>query len=205
MFLSDQQILKRCLDEQMIEPFENHQISISPMEGRKLISYGISSYGYDVRLDREFLTPKFDTGASYIVDPKNTSELDYDLKLANEITIPPHSFILGKTIEYFKIPRDILALCIGKSTYARCGVIVNVTPLEPEWEGHVTIEISNTNVKPVKVYAGEGIAQFLFTWCDPEIEFDMDNGVRVKNLCQTSYADRNGKYNKQINVTPAKM
>lgn len=210
MFLSDHQIAKRA-KEGMIEPFVERQISRDWRDSKdesasnihtwdkKLISYGNSSYGYDVRIDREFLKPRFNLDANPIVDPKNNSVSDYEQSNSDTILIPPHSFVLGKTVEYFRIPRDILALCVGKSTYARCGVNVNVTPLEPEWEGHVTIEISNMNVKPVIIYAGEGIAQFLFALADiSRLSSCFDN------VCRTSYADKNGKYQKQIAVTPPK-
>lgn len=205
MFLSDHQIIRRAKDG-MIRPFQEKQTNLyakGPVgEGFYGISSGVSSYGYDARLDNSFLIPKFDQHASLVVDPKMSSPKDYEHVVRDTILIPPHSFVLGQTIEVFKIPRDVLALCIGKSTYARCGIIVNVTPLEPEWEGTVTIEISNTNVKPAKIYAGEGIAQFLFAWCQPEIEFDYNNGVRMENnICQTSYADRKGKYQGQREVT----
>lgn len=213
MFLSDHQIAKRA-KEGMIEPFEERQIKYGierayPNSTDRweipVISYGNSSYGYDVRIDREFLFPKFDPTANPVVDPKNISVSDFIQHNADVIDIPPHSFVLGKTLEYFRIPRDILALCVGKSTYARCGINVNVTPLEPEWEGNVTIEITNNNVKPVRIYAGEGIAQFLFALCEISVEFDDDNGIRMNcenNLCQTSYADKKGKYQGQTSVTP---
>lgn len=218
MFLSDHQIEKRA-KEGMIEPFFSSQIvhlngnytGPNPELPRKrAISYGLSSYGYDARLDRTFLIPKFSPTANAVVDPKNTKITDYEQYNADIIDIPPHCFVLGQTIEYFRIPRDILALCIGKSTYARCGIIVNVTPLEPEWEGNVTIEISNTNVKPARIYAGEGIAQFLFAWCEPYSVHNNGSGSNYKafyfkNLCRTSYADRKGKYQGQTEVTIPKI
>jgi dCTP deaminase len=219
MFLSDHQI-KRRAQEGMIEPFNNGQVNLKPQTPngpfgsvQKSISWGLSSYGYDVRLDNSFLVPKFDQHASLCIDPKNSSTKDYDHVVSDIIFIPPHSFILGQTIEHLRIPRDILALCIGKSTYARCGIIVNVTPLEPEWEGTITIEISNTNVKPAKIYAGEGIAQLLFMWCDPQGLRAMQRAemnrnpnfiaecTNFDNLCETSYADRKGKYIGQKEVT----
>lgn len=215
MFLSDHQIAKRAAAG-MIEPFEGKQVSTGTISnvgyGKgwvdvKKVSYGLSSYGYDVRIDREFLVPKFNLNANPVVDPKNNTVSDYEQCNTDAIIIPPHSFVLGKTVEYLRIPRDILALCVGKSTYARCGINVNVTPLEPEWEGHVTIEISNMNVKPVVVYAGEGIAQFLFAWCVPYSEHDDGSGGNYKkyyieNECNVSYADRHGKYQGQTEVTP---
>jgi dCTP deaminase len=208
MFLSDHQIEKRCtgIEKPMIEPFYSSQISTKPIfsKDNKLISFGLSSYGYDARLDRTFLFPKFDPTANPVIDPKNTSVGDYAHIVRDCIEIPPHSFVLGQTLEYFRIPRDILAICIGKSTYARCGIIVNVTPLEPEWEGHVTIEISNTNVKPARIYAGEGIAQFLFAWCHPQVVIN-DEEYHFGNECNVSYADRKGKYQGQIEVTPPKL
>jgi dCTP deaminase len=219
MFLSDHQIMKRCEgDEPMISSFVAEQISKDKREHpvthslafsyNKQISYGLSSYGYDARLDTTFLSPRFSIESNPVVDPKNTKVTDYEEVVRDVIDIPPHSFVLGKTVEYFRIPRDILALCVGKSTYARCGINVNVTPLEPEWRGHVTIEISNMNVKPVRVYAGEGIAQFLFAWCDPFgcIGYPLEaNWHTVANECQTSYADRRGKYQDQREVTVARL
>lgn len=216
MLLSDRLIRERA-KAGMITPFEKDQISLKPMPANgpfgsvtKAISYGTSSYGYDVRLDNSFLIPKFDQHASLCVDPKNSSPKDYEHVVSDVVFIPPHSFVLGQTIEHLRIPRDVLALCIGKSTYARCGIIVNVTPLEPEWEGTITIEISNTNVKPAKIYAGEGIAQLLFMWCDPRSTHEYFNeeqrgtyehGTVFDNLCETSYADRKGKYQDQKEVT----
>jgi dCTP deaminase len=216
MFLSDHQIAKRCEgDKPMIEPFVGSQIKgraslPNGFEGKaevyKMISYGLSSYGYDARLDNTFLVPKFDYGVNPVVDPKNISVKDYEQINRDIIEIPPHSFVLGQTMEYFRIPRDVLVFCLNKSTYARCGAIVNVTPLEPEWEGTVTIEISNTNVKPVRIYAGEGIAQFVFGWCDPKIKYSHEGLAYLENNnCQTSYADRKGKYQGQREVTPPKL
>ena len=167
----------------MIEPFEINQVRDNG-NGR-MISYGTSSYGYDVRCADEFKI--FTNINSAIVDPKNFDETSFvDLK-ANECVIPPNSFALASTVEYFRIPRSILTICLGKSTYARCGIIINVTPLEPEWEGHVTIEISNSTPLPAKIYANEGIAQMVF--------FESDE------ICETSYKDRAGKYQGQRGVT----
>jgi dCTP deaminase len=167
----------------MIEPFEAGQVRYE--DGEKLISYGTSSYGYDVRCSREFKV--FTNINSATVDPKafdSNSFVDVD---SDVCVIPPNSFALARTVEYFRIPRNVLTICLGKSTYARCGIIVNVTPLEPEWEGHVTLEFSNTTTLPAKIYANEGVAQMLF--------FESDE------VCETSYADRGGKYQGQTGVT----
>ncbi len=178
--LSDAQIRKHI----PIEPFED----AIKRPGR--VSYGVSSYGYDVRVGTRFkiFTPTPRTGGVTVVDPKNFTddlfvELDTDTLGTDHIVIPPNSFCLCETVERFEIPRDILVVCVGKSTYARCGLIVNVTPLEPEWRGKVTLEISNTTPLPAKVYANEGIAQFLF--------------FRADEVCQMSYADKQGKYQDQ--------
>ena len=164
----------------MIEPFEDGQVR----EG--MISYGLSSFGYDIRVAKEFriFTPA--TGELTVIDPKAMDERALHSYHGDVCIIPPNSFALARTIEYFRIPRNVLAICVGKSTYARCGIIVNVTPFEPEWEGYVTIEISNTTPLPARIYAGEGIAQVLFFEGEaPEV----------------SYADRNGKYQKQTGIT----
>ncbi|MGA3306197.1 MAG: dCTP deaminase, partial [Stellaceae bacterium] len=154
-----------------------------------VISYGLSSYGYDARVSREFkIFTKVD---SAVVDPKKFSAESFVDRETNICVVPPNSFALASTMEYFRIPRDVLVICLGKSTYARCGIIVNVTPLEPEWEGHVTIEISNTTPLPARIYAGEGICQFLFFKSD--------------QMCEVSYADRGGKYQKQRGVTLPKL
>ena len=168
-----------ALEQKMIEPFVDDQVRTG------VISYGLSSYGYDVRVGDEFkvFTNVFNT----VVDPKNFDPKSFvDIK-ADVCIIPPNSFALASTIEYFRIPRDILTICLGKSTYARCGIIVNVTPFEPEWEGHVTIEISNTTPLPAKIYANEGIAQVLFFQSD--------------EVCAVSYKDKKGKYQAQRGVT----
>ena len=170
-------------EKNMISPFEPDQIK--SLAGNKVISYGTSSYGYDVRCSSNFKV--FTNINSAVVDPKNfdtNSFVDYE---GDTCIIPPNSFALASTIEYFKIPRSVLTICLGKSTYARCGIIVNVTPLEPEWEGHVTLEFSNTTTLPAKIYANEGVAQMLF--------FESDT------VCETSYKDRGGKYQKQTGVT----
>lgn len=169
--------------EAMIEPFEAGQIRES--DNGRIISYGTSSYGYDVRCADEFKI--FTNINSAIVDPKHFDEDSFvDLK-ADVCIIPPNSFALARTVEFFRIPRSVLTICLGKSTYARCGIIVNVTPLEPEWEGHVTLEFSNTTPLPAKIYANEGVAQMLFFESDEE--------------CETSYKDRGGKYQGQRGVT----
>ena len=171
----------------MISPFEPGQIR-KDSNDQRIISYGTSSYGYDVRCAREFKI--FTNVHSAIVDPKNFDPktfVDYE---GDSCIIPPNSFALARTMEYFRIPRDVLVVALGKSTYARCGIIVNVTPLEPEWEGEVTLEFSNTTPLPARIYAGEGVAHFLF--------------FRGDKPCETSYADRNGKYMGQRGVTVPK-
>lgn len=167
----------------MIEPFEAQQVRASA--NGKVISYGTSSYGYDVRCSNEFKI--FTNVHSVTVDPKNFDEQSFVDITSDVCIIPPNSFALARTVEYFRIPRNVLTICLGKSTYARCGIIVNVTPLEPEWEGHVTLEFSNTTNLPAKIYANEGVAQMLF--------FESDE------VCETSYRDRGGKYQGQVGVT----
>lgn len=167
----------------MIEPFEPGQIRTG-QDGR-MISYGTSSYGYDVRCSSEFKI--FTNINSAIVDPKSFDQSSFVDVHQDVCIIPPNSFALARTVEYFRIPRDVLVICLGKSTYARCGIIVNVTPLEPEWEGHVTLEFSNTTPLPAKIYANEGVAQMLFIGAD--------------EVCETSYRDRGGKYQGQKGVT----
>lgn len=168
----------------MIEPFAADQVRLDS-DGRRLISYGTSSYGYDVRCAEEFKI--FTNINSAIVDPKAFTEESFVSVTAPVCIIPPNSFALARTVEYFRIPRNVLTICVGKSTYARCGIIVNVTPLEPEWEGHVTLEFSNTTPLPARVYANEGVAQILFLEAD--------------QACETSYKDRAGKYMGQRGVT----
>ena len=171
----------------MIEPFEPGQVR---QQGeQRLISYGTSSYGYDVRCSREFKV--FTNINSATVDPKHFDENSFVHVESDVCVIPPNSFALAATVEYFRIPRNVLTVCLGKSTYARCGIIVNVTPLEPEWEGHVTLEISNTTPLPARIYANEGIAQVLF--------FESDEP------CEVSYADKKGKYQGQTGVTPPRL
>ena len=167
----------------MIDPFVDRQA------GEGMISYGLSSYGYDARVSNEFKI--FTNVNSAIVDPKNFSDEGFVERTTDVCIIPPNSFALARTVEYFKIPRDTLVICLGKSTYARCGIIVNVTPLEPEWEGHVTLEFSNTTPLPAKIYANEGACQFLF--------------LRGEKPCEVSYADRGGKYQGQTGVTLPKI
>jgi len=180
---SDKWIRRMAEQNDMIAPFESGQVRENAQG--KMISYGTSSYGYDVRCSNEFKI--FTNINSAIVDPKNFDENSFVDVTSDVCIIPPNSFALARTVERFKIPRNVLTICLGKSTYARCGIIVNVTPLEPEWEGHVTLEFSNTTTLPAKIYANEGVAQMLF--------FESDE------VCETSYADRNGKYQGQQGVT----
>ncbi|MEO8606709.1 MAG: dCTP deaminase [Chloroflexota bacterium] len=179
----DRWIRKMALEHKMIEPFVENQVR----EG--VISYGVSSYGYDMRVSNQFKI--FTNVYSAIVDPKNFSPQSFVDFEGETCIIPPNSFALAVSVEYFRIPRSVLAITTGKSTFARCGIITNVTPLEPGWEGFVTLEISNTTPLPAKVYANEGIAQVLFFEGDEE--------------CETSYADKKGKYQGQIGVTPPKL
>ena len=180
---SDKWIRRMATEHRMIEPFETGQVR----EG--VISYGLSSYGYDIRVAPEFKV--FTNVHNVVVDPKRFDDRSFVDIHEMECIIPPNSFALARTEEYFRIPRDVLVVCLGKSTYARCGIIVNVTPLEPTWEGHLTLEISNTTPLPAKIYAREGIAQLLFFEGDEEPEI--------------AYADRKGKYMKQVGVTLPKM
>ncbi len=180
---SDKWIRRMAREEGLIEPFEAGQVR--SVDNRKVISYGTSSYGYDVRCARDFKV--FTNINSAVVDPKQFDQNSFVDVQADECIIPPNSFALARTVEYFRIPRDILTICLGKSTYARCGIIVNVTPLEPEWEGHVTLEFSNTTPLPARIYANEGVAQVVFLSSDEP--------------CETSYKDRAGKYQGQTGVT----
>jgi len=180
---SDKWIRRMAEEQGMISPFESGQVRDG--ENGRMISYGTSSYGYDVRCSSEFKV--FTNINSAIVDPKNFDEGSFVDVNSDVCIIPPNSFALARTVEKFKIPRNVLTICLGKSTYARCGIIVNVTPLEPEWEGYVTLEFSNTTTLPAKIYANEGVAQMLF--------FESDE------VCETSYADRGGKYQGQEGVT----
>ncbi len=180
---SDKWIRRMAENEGMIEPFEAGQIKAN--DSGRIVSYGTSSYGYDVRCAAEFRV--FTNINSVIVDPKAFDSGSFVNIDSDVCIIPPNSFALARTVEYFRIPRSVLTICLGKSTYARCGIIVNVTPLEPEWEGHVTLEFSNTTPLPAKIYANEGVAQMIF--------FESDE------VCETSYKDRAGKYQGQTGVT----
>ena len=181
--LSDKWIKEMVRTNNMISPFEDKQV-----RGNK-ISYGLSSFGYDARVSNEFKI--FTNVNSEIIDPKNFKQNNFISKNGEECIIPPNSFVLSSTVEYFKIPNNIMVICLGKSTYARCGIIVNVTPLEPSWEGHVTLEFSNTTPLPAKIYANEGVAQFIF--------------LKGNEKPDITYADRNGKYMKQSGVTLPKI
>lgn len=179
MIKSDRWIERMCREKKMIEPYEPAQVR------QGVISYGVSSYGYDIRIADEFKVFSNLTGA--VVDPKNfDSRMLFDFQ-GESCLIPPNSFALGRTVEYFRIPRNVLTICVGKSSYARCGIITNVTPFEPEWEGFATLEISNTTTLPARIYANEGIAQLVF------FEADED--------CAVSYKDKKGKYQAQVGVT----
>ncbi len=180
---SDHWIRRMAEQHGMIEPFAPEQVRYNNNE--RIVSYGTSSYGYDVRCSNEFKV--FTNINSAIVDPKAFDDASFVDIESDVCIIPPNSFALARTVEYFRIPRSVLTVCLGKSTYARCGIIVNVTPLEPEWEGHVTLEFSNTTPLPAKIYANEGVAQMLF--------FESDE------VCATSYKDRGGKYQGQTGVT----
>ena len=180
---SDKWIRNMAQKQEMINPFEENQIRDNK------ISYGLSSYGYDARVSNEFKI--FTNVNSEVIDPKNFKQSNFISKKVSECIIPPNSFVLASTVEYFKIPNDIMVICLGKSTYARCGIIVNVTPLEPGWEGYVTLEFSNTTPLPAKVYANEGAAQFIF--------------LKGNEKPEVTYADRDGKYMKQKGVTLPKV
>jgi dCTP deaminase len=180
---SDRWIAQAARTRKLISPFANKQVS------RKVISYGVSAYGYDFRLADEFQV--FTAVNGEAIDPKNHQAGNFVRIKAKSILIPPNSFVLGRSLEYFRIPREILTICFGKSTYARCGVVVNVTPFEPEWEGFATISLSNTAPLPVRVYANEGIAQIIF--------------LEAGEVCQVSYADKKGKYQAQRRITNAKV
>ena len=187
----DSWIRRMALERGMIEPFAERQVR--QREGgtgdNTLISYGVSSYGYDLRVSDEFkvFTNVFNT----VVDPKHFDEKSFVDLQTDVCIVPPNSFALARSVEYFRIPRDILTVCLGKSTYARCGIIVNVTPFEPEWEGHVTLEISNTTPLPAKIYANEGLAQVIF--------------LQAATPCEVSYADRKGKYQGQRGITTPRL
>jgi len=183
MVLSDQEIKEYAKKFRMIEPFKASQVK------KGVISFGLSSYGYDFRLADEFKI--FTNVNSAIVDPKNFDSRAFINFKGKVCTIPPNSFVLGRSLEYFRIPRDVIGVCLGKSTYARCGIVVNITPLEPGWEGYVTVEISNTSPLSAKIYAGEGISQVIF--------------ICGRKECRFSYADKKGKYQKQKKLTLPKI
>ncbi len=181
---SDKWIRRMAVEKGMIEPFVDGQVKQDD-NGNRVVSYGLSSYGYDLRVSDEFkvFTNVFNT----VVDPKAFDERSFVDMKTDVCIVPPNSFALARSVEYFRIPREALTICVGKSTYARCGIIVNVTPFEPEWEGHVTLEISNTTPLPARIYANEGLAQVVF--------------FAANEVCETSYADRAGKYMRQRGIT----
>ncbi|MHA3771492.1 dCTP deaminase [Verrucomicrobiota bacterium sgz303538] len=181
---ADHWIRRMAKEHGMIEPFEEKLVRRNS-DGSSVISYGLSSYGYDLRVADEFKV--FTNVFNAVVDPKAFDARSFVDIQADSCLVPPNSFALARSVEYFRIPRDVITLCVGKSTYARCGIIVNVTPFEPEWEGHVTLEISNTTPLPARIYAGEGLAQVLF--------------LAASEPCETSYRDRNGKYQAQRGIT----
>ena len=188
--LSDKEIKDRCVNEKMISPFIEKLIRTT--DNKNVLSYGVSSYGYDVRVSNEFKV--FTNINSSVIDPKNFSNDNFitkNVKDNESVILPPNSFALANTVETFKIPRDVIVICVGKSTYARCGIVVNVTPIEPEFEGQVVLEFSNTTNLPAKLYAGEGACQFVF--------------FKADLICETSYEDRNGKYQGQTGITLPKM
>ena len=180
---SDKWIKKMSFENDMIKPFEENQVD------KSLISYGLSSYGYDIRVSDEYKI--FTNVNNSVVDPKNFDSKSFVDFKGDVCIVPPNSFALARSIEYFKIPRNVLTICLGKSTYARCGIIVNVTPFEPEWEGYVTLEISNTTPLPAKIYSNEGLCQVLFFESDEE--------------CNQSYKDKKGKYQSQVGITLPKV
>ena len=181
---SDKWIRRMAKEKGMIEPFVDGQIKTNA-DGGRAISYGLSSYGYDLRVSNEFKV--FTNVFSSVVDPKAFDDRSFVDMETDVCVVPPNSFALDRSVEYFRIPREVLTICVGKSTYARCGIIVNVTPFEPEWEGHVTLEISNTTPLPARIYANEGLAQVVF--------------FLASEICETSYADRAGKYMHQRGIT----
>lgn len=188
---SDRWIRRMAVEHGMIEPFSAEQVRSAERNGKqeRVISYGLSSYGYDLRVSPEFKV--FTNVFGSVVDPKGFDEKSFVDMETDMCVVPPNSFALARSVEYFRIPRDVLTICLGKSTYARCGIIVNVTPFEPEWEGHVTLEISNTTPLPARIYAGEGLAQVIFLQSDEP--------------CETSYKDRGGKYQGQRGITIPRM
>ncbi len=192
--MSDREIKKKVEEMGMIEPFVPTQVRTKPSplpdeDPERIVSYGLSSYGYDIRCNDEFKV--FSNMNPRPLDPKNFPEESFTTYRDNLCVIPPNSFLLTRSLEYIKVPRDVLVICLGKSTYARCGIIVNVTPLEPEWEGYITMEVSNTTPIPAKIYANEGIAQLLF--------------LKADDVCMTSYKDKKGKYQGQKGITLAKV
>jgi dCTP deaminase len=184
---SDRWIRRMAQETGMIDPFVEGQVRNVDSQGRKVISYGVSSYGYDMRVAPEFKI--FTNVLSAIVDPKSFDSNSFVEFEGDTCIVPPNSFALARSVEYFRIPRNVLTICVGKSTYARCGIITNVTPFEPEWEGYVTLEISNTTPLPARIYANEGICQVLF--------FEADDD----DVCERSYKDKAGKYQGQVGVT----
>jgi dCTP deaminase len=191
MIRPDRWIRRMAVEHKMIEPFEPVQVREAERDGRmqRVISYGLSSYGYDLRVADEFKV--FTNVYGSVVDPKGFDERSFVDIRTDICVVPPNSFALARSVEYFRIPRNVLTICLGKSTYARCGIIVNVTPFEPEWEGFVTLEISNTTPLPARIYANEGLAQVVF--------FESDEA------CETSYRDRGGKYQSQKGITIPRM
>ncbi|MGA1203681.1 MAG: dCTP deaminase [Planctomycetota bacterium] len=191
MIRPDRWIRRMAVEHGMIEPYEPAQVREVDGESgpQRVISYGTSSYGYDLRVSDEFKV--FTNVYGSVVDPKGFQESSFVDMKSDVCIVPPNSFALARSVEYFRIPRNVLTICLGKSTYARCGIIVNVTPFEPEWEGHVTLEISNTTPLPAKIYANEGLAQVIFFESDEE--------------CDTSYRDRGGKYQAQRGITIPRM
>jgi len=183
MILSDKEIKQYVKEQGMISPFQSSQMR------KGIISYGVSSYGYDFRITNEFKI--FTNVNNAVIDPKNFDPKSFVDFKGDICIVPPNSFVLARSLEYFKIPRDILCVCVGKSTYARCGIVVNVTPLEPEWEGYITVEISNTTPLPAKIYSWEGLAQILF--------------LKASQVCEISYKDKKGKYQKQNKLTLPKI
>jgi dCTP deaminase len=182
--MPDSWIIEMAKEQRMIEPFAESQVR------ERTISYGVSSYGYDFRVANEFKVlnaPKTD----FIIDPKNLDSQLFREYKGKECIIPPHQFVIARSVEYFRIPRDILTICFGKSTYSRCGIVVNITPFEPEWEGHVTFSIHNISPLPAKIYADEGIAQVIF--------------IKAESVCQVSYKDKKGKYQGQSGITLSKI
>lgn len=187
--LCDKDIISLCTNQlhPMIYPFSS--VGVREENGKKIISYGVSAYGYDIRVANEF--KHIDLPMRGIIDPKQRNDYFTEQYVEDYTLVAPNSMVLCRSVEYFHIPRDIMCIAVGKSTYARCGIVANITPLEAEWEGYLTIELSNTTPLPVKVYANEGIAQLIF--------------FKAKSVCATSYKDKNGKYQGQLGVTEARL